>query len=150
MKLKQFLGSGMMLFLGLITLASCAQNASHLIAPIEAFIQEQDEPAARGKVGRISPPESNILYRFDITPDNKYIVYSATQTGGGDNLYQLWKIEIEGSLTPQKITSGGDSDYFSPTFTKDGEYIVFESNKQLWKVKKDGTGGKIRTYLSHI
>lgn len=144
MKLKQFFGTGMMLFLGLLTLASCAQNSSHLVAPVEAFIQEQDEPAARGKVQLISPQESNILFRFDISPDNKYIVYSGTQAGGGDNLFQLWRIEIEGSLTPQKITSGGDSDYFTPTFTKDGEYIVFESGNQLWKVKKDGTGGKVR------
>jgi Tol biopolymer transport system component len=68
-------------------------------------------------------------------------VYSGYQAGGGDKLYQLWKIPITGGAST-KITSGGSNYCISPSFTSDGKYLVYESAGKLWKVRQDGAGGK--------
>jgi len=130
----------------LLLVASCAlnQQASYIKAPISGFTKEIDEPSARGQLIRISPEQSSVEYRFELSPDDQYIVFTGSQAGGGDKLKQLWKISAAGGGSPIKITSGGSSDYYYPSFTKDGEYIVYSCGGQLWKVKSDGAGGKMR------
>lgn len=130
----------------LVTITSCAIskiNESHLEAPTYGFTAELDEPSARGQLSRISPEQSNVFSRFDISPDGKYIIYSGMQSGGGDKLLQLWKIASDGSGSPVKITSGGDQSFYYPSFTNDGQYIVYASANQLWRVRSDGAGGKM-------
>lgn len=123
---------------------SCVTTQSGIQAGSVGFTEELDEPSARGQLKRISPEQSNVMFRFCLSPDEKHIIYSGLQSGGGDNLLQLWKISSGGSCSPIKITSGGSSHYKSPSFTSDGNYIVYESEGMLWKVRKDGAGGKMR------
>lgn len=128
-------------------LASCAVNTTdaHVLADKSGYTTELDEPSARGQLRRISPEQSHVMYRFTLSLDEKSIVYSGVQAGGGDKILQLWKISSDGSGgSPVKITSGGSDDYFYPSFTKDGQFIVYESGGLLWKVRSDGAGGKMR------
>lgn len=133
------------ILVSLLMLISCAtitqtsEKASKM-----GFTEEFDEPSARGQLSRISPEQSNVMYRFCLSPDNETIIFSGTQSGGTDNLIQLWKISSSGSTSPTKITSGGSNHKLSPSFTKDGEHIVYSSEGQLWKVRKDGAGGKMK------
>lgn len=131
--------------IGVLFLASCATTMqTSLEASKMGFTKELDEPSARGQLSRISPEQSNVKYRFCISPDNETIIFSGTQSGGTDNLIQLWKVLASGSTSPTKITSGGSNHKLSPSFTNDGEYIVYTSEGQLWKVRQDGAGGKMK------
>lgn len=130
----------------ILSLSSCAIDmgaVSPLASSRSGFTTELDEPSARGQLSRISPEQSNVSYRFDLSPDGKYIIYSGVQAGGGNQLLQLWKISSDGSGSPIKITSGGDNNFFYPCFTQDGAYIVYESGNHLWRVRSDGAGGKM-------
>lgn len=129
----------------LLTITSCAyQIQSHMIASKSGFTSELDEPSARAQLSVVSPIESSVLYRFDVSPDGNTVVYSGVQSGGGDKLLQLWKIPANGQGSPIKITSGGEANHFYPSFSHDGQFIVYESGGQLWKVRSDGAGGKMR------
>lgn len=130
----------------LVFMAACAQTrpAAYIQSARSGFTKEIDEPSSRANLIRISPEQSSVRFRFELSPDEDYIVFSGTQAGGGDRLLQLWKIAAEGGGSPIKITSGGASDFYYPTFTKDGNYIVYASEGQLWKVRSDGAGGKMR------
>ncbi|MCD4817180.1 MAG: DPP IV N-terminal domain-containing protein [Candidatus Cloacimonetes bacterium] len=130
--------------LTLLLLISCATTQTSIQASKMGFTKELDEPSARGQLTRISPEQSNVKYRFCLSPDNKNIIFSGIQSGGSDNLIQLWKISSSGLGSPIKITSGGSNHKLSPSFTNDGEYIVYSSEGQLWKVRKDGAGGKMK------
>ena len=70
-------------------------------------------------------------------------MYSGKQAGSGSSLFQLWKILAAGGA-PVKLTSGGISNFRTPSFTSDGKYIVYESEGNLWRVKSDGAGGKMK------
>lgn len=113
-------------------------------APVSGFSKEIDEPSARGQLIRISPEQNSVANRFDVSPDGKHLVYSAVQAGGSERIYNLWRINTDGKGSPFKITSGGDSHYFYPSYTSDGQYIVYVNSGQLWRVRADGTGGKMR------
>jgi len=129
----------------LLMLISCATTTqTSLKASKMGFTKELDEPSARGQLSRISPEQSNVMYRFCISPNNETIIFSGTQSGGTDNLIQLWKVSSSGSTSPTKITSGGSNHKLSPSFTNDGKFIVYASEGQLWKVRKDGAGGKMK------
>lgn len=132
--------------LSVLIMTSCATTMSqtYLEASKMGFTKELDEPSARGQLLRISPEQSHVKYRFCLSPDNKTIIFSGTQSGGSDNLIQLWKISSSGSTSPTKITSGGSNNKMYPSFTNDGEHIVYSSEGQLWKVRKDGAGGKMK------
>lgn len=130
----------------LVTVTSCVVSnisETHMRAPTYGFTAEIDEPSARGQLSRVSPEQSDVFYRFDISPDGNYIIYSGMQSGGGDKLIQLWKIATDGSGSPTKITSGGDKSFYYPSFTNDGQYIVYASANQIWRVRSDGAGGKM-------
>ena len=125
-------------------LSSCATTQSSIRASRSGFTKELDEPSSRGQLIRISPEQSHVMYRFALSPDNSEIIFSGGQSGGSDNLIQLWKISSNGSSSPTKITSGGSNNKISPSYTKDGKYIVYSSAGQLWKVRSDGAGGKMK------
>lgn len=142
---KVKLANLLILIVTLLVLLSCATTTqTSLRASSMGFTKEIDEPSARGQLTRVSPEQSNVKYRFCLSPDKKFIVFSGTQSGGSDNLIQLWKISSDGSGSPIKITSGGSSNKLSPSYTNDGNYIVYASQGQLWKVRKDGAGGKMK------
>ncbi|MEW6006994.1 MAG: DPP IV N-terminal domain-containing protein [bacterium] len=45
---------------------------------------------------------------------------------------------------PIKITSGGDEDVWSPSYTSDGKFIIFATGDSFWKVRADGSGGRTK------
>jgi len=147
MKLCKILAVVVAVAIGVMSLTSCATSstriAPHLQSPSSGFTSELDEPSARAQLTRVSPEQSVVVFRFDISPDAKHIIYSGVQSGGGDQLIQLWKISSDGTGSPVKITSGGENNFYYPTFTNDGEYIVYSSANQIWKVRSDGAGGKM-------
>ena len=132
------------ILLSVIFLVSCAIQQTAIIATKVGFTKELDEPSVRGQLKRISPEESKVHYRFCISPDGQYLVYSGRQIKSDDPYLHLWKVPNQNAASPIKITSGGASNYLSPSFTSDGKYIVYESGGKLWKVRSDGAGGKMR------
>lgn len=138
--LALFLAIGALLFL-----CSCANlDLKHIRPTRGGFTTELDAPSERGKLKWISSEQSDVFYSFSLSKDDKSLIYSGVQSGSGDKTLHLWKINSDGSGSPNKITSGGINDFFYPCFTSDGEYIVYESGGQLWKVKSNGSGGKLR------
>ncbi len=66
-----------------------------------------------------------------------------------DSPEEIWTIDPEGAA-PQRVTVHGAGEYFiEPSFSPDGEWIVFERDREvpddfqqgsIWKVRRDGTG----------
>lgn len=142
LKLENLKLLSLIIFVSLL-IVSCASQTSTIAGRI-GFTKELDEPSARGQLTRLSPENSDVMYRFCLSPNNEIIIFSGTQSGGSDNLIQLWKISASGSTSPTKITSGGAAHKIYPSFTSDGNYIVYSSNGQIWRVKSDGSGGKMK------
>jgi Tol biopolymer transport system component len=138
-----FSGAGLLLA-SFIVLASCASQSSDLLrkSDYKGFTKEMDEPSARGMLKRVSPDQTFVDYRFCISPDGKYIVYSGYQEGETNVTRQLWKITTDGAGSPTKLTSGGDENIYSPSMTNDGKWIVFTASGKIWQVSSDGAGGK--------
>ena len=112
------------------------------IAPVSGYVPDIDEPSTRGQLSRISPPNMDIARRFAVSPDGKSIVFSGRPVGSTEP-YQLYRVD-NGSAAPVKLTSGGASEALDPSFTADGEYIIFRTETTFWKMKKNGTGAKVR------
>ncbi len=112
------------------------------VAPLTGYVPDIDEPSTRGQLSRVSPPNLDIQRRFTISPDGKSVVFSARPVGSEEPL-QLYRVDL-GSAAPIKLTSGGSSDALDPSFTPDGEFIVFRTETTFWKMKKNGTGAKVR------
>jgi Tol biopolymer transport system component len=107
------------------------------------FSTEVDEPSVRGTLKRVSPDQLNVKWRFCLAPDGQSLVFTGTQrTSSGSQEYaNLWKIPAAGGA-PVRITSGSTSNFYSPSFTSDGGFIIYESEGQIWMVRSDGAGGK--------
>ena len=123
-------------------------------APSGGYVSEIDEPSSRGLLTRVSPEQSNVRGRFCFSRDESWIIFSGVQ--GAYNVpassssarrfgkvRNLWKIPTRGGA-PVKITSGGDVDCESPSFTSDGKHIVYASGGTLWNIQSDGAGGRKR------
>ena len=106
------------------------------------FITEMDEPSTRGKLSMISPPDMYIKWNYSFSPDGKSVVFSGKQVGSNEP-YQLYRLDI-GSKTPVKITSGGEKSAWDPSFTSDGKFIVYRTVNDFWKIRKDGSGAKVK------
>ncbi len=111
-------------------------------APVFGYVPDIDEPSTRGQLSRVSPPNLDIQWRFCVSPDGKSIVFSARPAGSADPL-QLYRLD-NGAAAPVKLTSGGSVDALDPSFTPDGEFIIFRTGTTFWKMKKNGTGAKVR------
>jgi len=80
----------------------------------------------------LSPAEDIIVYRV-FTEESKAVSYS-----------NIWKATV-GSFGKTRLTYGKWRDLF-PSFTPDGRYLVFSSNRTsknptLWRIRLDGGGG---------
>ena len=140
MRCKAFTGRllSSLLFISVVIL-SCATYTSRSTfedPPRVGFVAEVDEPATRGKLTRITPPDMHVTGKYAVSPDGKSVVFSGKQSGSYQP-YQLYRLDI-GTSAPVKITSGGDQDCWSPSFTGDGEYIVYRGGNTFWKIKKNG------------
>jgi Tol biopolymer transport system component len=111
-------------------------------APVYGFVPEFDEPSTRGQLQRVTASDMFVAWKYCLSPDNRYIVFSGKRIDSREP-FQLYKLEI-GSTTPIKVTSGGDTDVWDPSFARDGENLVFRTNTVFWMVEEDGTGAKVR------
>jgi Tol biopolymer transport system component len=135
----------------------CRRNnikTTALQAGSAGYRSEFDEPSARGVLQRISPEGKDVHLRYALSPDGSSIVYSASPkrltilkdveygySKIGDSALDLWKIPTNGGA-PIKITSGGNVDCVFPSYTPDGNYIVYSSGGSIWKIKADGSGAR--------
>jgi Tol biopolymer transport system component len=83
-----------------------------------------------------------ISWRFAVGEADGSVVFSGRAVGS-DEPYQLYKIR-PGSDAPVKITSGGDRDAWDPSYASGGEYLIYRSGTNFWKVREDGSGAKIK------
>ena len=107
------------------------------------FVPEVDEPSIRGALTLASPEQADVQGRFTLSPDGKYIVFSARQEASSYAVCYLWKTPIAGGA-PTKLTSGGEVHCTSPSFTADGKKIVYCAGGVIWKIRQDGAGGRTR------
>jgi Tol biopolymer transport system component len=136
---------GLLMLSGLFVLfIGCApQNyASFEYAPSSGFTREVDESSTRGQITRVTPPDMNISWSFSLSPDGKSVVFSGSQTKSNDH-FQLYRLDI-GSQAPVKITAGGTEDVWDPTFSADGNYIIYRTGSTFWKIRRDGSGARMR------
>jgi len=80
----------------------------------------------------LSPTEDVLVYRVIVEEED------------GTSYSNIWKTTI-GSFGKTRVTYGKWRDLF-PSFTPDGRYLVFSSNRTsanptLWRIKSDGGGG---------
>jgi Tol biopolymer transport system component len=106
------------------------------------FTTDIDEPSTRGMIQRVSPSNLHVTWRFAVSADQQDIVFSGYQSQDQPTP-DLWKVPVNGGAAT-KITSGSGDGAYSPSYTSDGKYIVYESNGALWMVRRDGAGGKRR------
>jgi Tol biopolymer transport system component len=139
------------------------QKRSQMAAE-RGFVCEIDEPSSRGSLVRFSPEGFDVLGRFCISADGQSVVFAGTQgkheetlrvapgcclapgfpqTVRNRRVSHLWKVPISGG-SPVKVTSGGDTDCNSPSYTPDGKNIVFAAGGTLWRMQENGSGGRTR------
>ena len=81
-----------------------------------------------------APPVDNFPWPAAISPDGRMIVYTAAQgTAARQELWLLRSDQIYGHAIPG--TEGGGQ----PTFSPDGEWLLFEAKSKEWKVRLDGS-----------
>lgn len=146
MKLLRFVFT-IVILLSIYLLSACTKILTTPVGKFaesqpKGFVSEIDEPSARGRTARITLPEMDIQGRFCISPDGKSLVFSGKPEGSSD-LYQLYKLDM-GSGAPVKITAGGNKHAFDPSFTSDGEFIVYRTENSFWKINKNGSGSRVK------
>lgn len=95
-----------------------------------------------GNLGNLTGNTSAItnLSKPSLSPTQDALVYFQL-SGNSSSIYR----QSLGSQARSPITSTGNLD-LTPTFTPDGDYLVFSSNRTgdsqgLWRVRSDGAGG---------
>lgn len=133
-----------LLLLSLILITGCGPSKKDITdeAPKSGFVAEIDEPSTRGQLTRISPPDMFVSWRFAVSPGGESVIFSGKRVKTNEP-FQLYRMD-KGSNAPVKITSGGDYDHWDPSFTGDNKHLVFRTNETFWKVRKDGSGAKVR------
>ncbi|HEY9594453.1 MAG TPA: DPP IV N-terminal domain-containing protein [Spirochaetia bacterium] len=104
------------------------------------YTADLDEPSTRGLIKRVTPADFHVSWRFDVSPDGQKIVFSGYQSAASP-VMDLWVVPATGGVAT-KITSGTTDGMYSPSFTADGQHIVYESAGSLWMIRSDGAGGK--------
>ena len=86
--------------------------------------------------------ESYKIGNFDISKDDKYILYNFFSQGGSS----IYQANIDGAESKLLISSNKDKSYFNPKYSQDGEKIVFigyenknANNCALYIANSDGT-----------
>jgi Tol biopolymer transport system component len=135
-----------LLMIYLLFLASCtavSSNQPSLRSPVKkGYTKEFDEPGTRGALTRISQKDTEIRWRFALSPDNKTIVYSGKKVGSKEP-FQLYKIDVDGSA-PVKLTTGGDLNAWEPCFSADGKEVIYRVRQGLWKINASRPGARMK------
>ncbi len=109
-------------------------------AQASAYVPDVDEPSSRGLIQRVTPADLHVTWRFDVDPTQGRVVFSGYERNSSP-VPELWMISATGGPV-RKVTSGSPEGAYSPSFTSDGNHIVFESGGSLWVIRSDGTGGR--------
>lgn len=131
----------------LLIASGCSSSKQNYLleAPAYGFVPEVEEPGVRGQIVRVSPENLEVLGHMALSPDGQWIVCSARATDGSDAApFELYKINVRGGGAPVKLTSGSRESAFYPSFTSDGEWIVFGAGGAFWKMRADGAGARIK------
>ncbi|MCH7524913.1 MAG: PD40 domain-containing protein [Bacteroidetes bacterium] len=87
---------------------------------------------------RVLKSFKGLMKKMDISPDNKYIVYSTYQSRGSEH-NGIYLISMDGKID-KKIVNGATFD-FEPLWTSDGKNILFISDRNgsngLWKIRME-------------
>jgi len=151
---------GLCLCFLLLGAVSCAYQTQLLQSPRSGFVPEIDETSTRGRITRITPPDMFVSWRFRVSPDGRSVIFSGRQVdASNDEPFQLYRLDM-GSNTPVKITSGGENNCWDPSFTKDGQGIVYRvedsartsllpagastGSGSFLKIRSDGAGAKTK------
>jgi WD40 repeat protein len=88
-------------------------------------------------------PNLNILHPV-MSPQGDILVYGELIKTVDGTICNLWKTTV-GAFSKTRVTYGKWEDFY-PTFTPDGQYLIFSSNRTranhtLWRIRVDGGGG---------
>jgi eukaryotic-like serine/threonine-protein kinase len=72
-----------------------------------------------------------INYGVSASPDGRYIVFVSNRAGPRN----IWRVNIDGSNAKQLTSGGGE---FNPSFSPDGQWVLYQVNDFTWKVPADG------------
>ena len=125
---------------GCVTYAPQGDTSSATQAGSGGFTVDIDEPSTRGLIQRVTPANFDVTWRYAVSPDESTIVFTGFQSRDSE-VADLWSSPVQGG-SPTRITSGGTDSVYSPSFTSDGEFIVYEIDGSLWMVRSDGSGGR--------
>jgi Tol biopolymer transport system component len=135
-----------------VALIGCApmSRRGQLVAPPRfGYVEEVDEPAARGQLVRVSPEDLDVTGRFALSPDGKWLVFSARPGDAHFNeTYNLYRIPAVGGGAPVKLTAGGDASAVFPSFSPDSKYIYYSTvsptGTVFWRMNADGSGARTK------
>jgi len=85
---------------------------------------------------------------FAISSESRSIIFQALEEINNNFVINLWKTSTTGGVGMTRLTAGRYFD-IEPSFTRDGNYILFSSNRssrtpKLFKVSVDGASGLTR------
>ena len=85
---------------------------------------------------------------FTVSPDGKWLVFSAYETDSYPTCYNLWRVPASGGASVTKLTAGRYMD-IEPNYDRAGGCIYFASNRSsnqhcIWRVNASGAGGITR------
>jgi Tol biopolymer transport system component len=134
----------LVLLLLVCAFSSCAPlaDSEFEMATSRGYTKEIDEPSTRGQLTRVTPNNMDIAWNYTISPDGQALIFSGRSVGSRDK-YELYKLNMNSS-TPIKLTAGGVFDASDPSFTSDGKFIVYRTGNEIWKIRADGAGAKMR------
>ena len=81
---------------------------------------------------------SQVIESFAVSPNRRWLVFDSNRNGNQD----IWRMPLDGSSPPAPISTGAE-DEFQPSFSPDGERIVFHavqsgSRRDLYEIPLAG------------
>lgn len=92
-------------------------------------------PVTGGSATRITSGQAYDM-QGKFSPDGRLIAFISDRNGSEN----LWVMHADGSGA-RALTTGERGNYLSPTWTKDGQYVIVNNGSQLWLYHLDGGSG---------
>ena len=103
-------------------------------------------PTSEPPVRITDMPAGAVIDSLTVSPDGKSILFTVLQANAKDELHsQIEMVRSDGSASPTLFGDGRTLD-LTPSFTPDGNQIVFSSNRggrklSIWQMAANGEGG---------